>query len=481
MKHIVTLFIAIAICISMLAGCMVGPEYKRPSVAVPPQWPVTLPSTGAGQTTEEWWKSFHDAGLDSLVSQVAASNLDLKLATARVEEARAFLGINKSGLLPQVTANNSARRFRQVGVAFLPSGSGRPTVQRFPFEMSLLEPLATMTWEIDLFGRVRRGVQAASADVRAQMEDRRNVLVTVLAAVGANYMQTRGFQLRLDLAQKNIVIQQDILELTRALTRAGQSTERDVAQAEAELESTKAVVPVLATGLDVSIHRLSVLLGREPQALRSELNKAGPLPLASPEVPVGLPSDLLKRRPDIRRAEAQLQAASARIGQAKADYFPVFSLTGSAGRAAPQLSGLTAGLNNIFDIGPSVSLPIFTGGRIRANVAVQNARFKQASVTYETAALVALEETENALTSYSNERDRVERLQKVVDANRTALDLSQIQYKAGLADFLTVLDAERTLFNNQDLLAQSQIALVIDLVTLYKALGGGWSSFAAVN
>ncbi len=474
-------FIVIAICISMLAGCTVGPEYKRPGTAVPPQWPVTLPGTGTGEATEEWWKSFHDTELDSLVAQAAGSNLDLKLATARVEEARAFLGINKSGLLPQVTANDSARRFRQVGVAFLPNGQGRPVVQRFPFEMSLFEPLAAMTWEIDIFGRVRRGVQAASADVRAQVEDRRNVLVMVLGDVGANYLQTRGFQLRLDLAQKNIGIQQDILDLTRALSRGGQSTERDVAQAEAELESTKAVVPVLATGLDAAIRRLGVLLGRDPESLRSELTTAAPLPPASPGVPAGLPSDLLKRRPDIRRAEAQLQAASARIGQAKADYFPVFSLTGSAGRAAPQLSGLTAGLNNIFDIGPSVSLPIFTGGRIRANVAVQTARFKQASVTYEIAVLIALEETENALTSYSNDRERVERLQKVVDANRTAFDLSQIQYKAGLADFLTVLDAERTLFNNQDLLAQSQIALVVDLVTLYRALGGGWSGFAAVN
>lgn len=464
-----------------ITACTVGPNYRRPRVTVPQQWPVVESSstvtTRYGSTAEiqEWWKSFHDPELDSLVSRAITSNLDLKIATDRVQEARAMIGIARSGGLPQVNINDSASRFRQVGTALLPGTALRPSVERFPFEMNLFQPQATMSWELDLFGRVRRGTQAAAADARAQIEDRRNVLVTLLGDVGANYAETRGFQLRLAIAQKNIGSEEETLALTRDLSQAGQTTERDVAQAEAQLELTRASVPTLATALNISIHRLSVLLGLDPEALKPELTEAAPLPVVPPEVPVGLPSDLLTRRPDIRKAEAQLEAATARVGVAKADYFPTLALTGAAGRAAPQLQEITAGINTIFSLGPSLTLPVFTGGRVRANVAAQTARVKATSAEYESAVLTALEETDNALVSYSNERDRLDRLQKVVDADRTALELAEVQYKAGLADFLTVLDAERTLSQNEDLLAQSQVSVVTDLITLYRSLGGGWS------
>jgi outer membrane protein TolC len=276
-------------------------------------------------------------------------------------------------------------------------------------------------------------VQAAGADLAAQQEDRRNVLISLLGDVASNYAQVRGYQLRLEIAHKNILIQEDTLKLTRDLVNAGQATERDVAQSEALLETTRASVFVL-------------------------------------------PSDLLKRRPDIRRAEAQLVAATARVGQARADYFPTFSLTGSAGREATQLHDLTLGVANVFSIGPSMSLPIFTGGKIRSNVAVQTARMSQAQATYESTVLTALEETDNALVNYGDEQARRDRLQEVVRASQTAQQLAEIQYKAGLADFLTVLDSERTLASNQDQLAQSQVAVVTDLISLYKALGGGWEA-----
>jgi NodT family efflux transporter outer membrane factor (OMF) lipoprotein len=280
--------------------------------------------------------------------------------------------------------------------------------------------------------------------------------------------------LRLDIARQNIAIQVDTLTLTRDLVNAGQATERDVAQSQALLETTRASLSGLDSGLQTAIHRLGVLLGLEPGALAGELADSAPLPLTAPGVPVGLPSDLLKRRPDIRRAEAQLVAATARVGQAKADYFPKLSLTGSAGREATDLHALTLGFANVFSFGPSISLPIFTGGQIRSNVAVQTARMKQAEVTYESTVLTALEETDNALVNLDNERDRRNRLQDVVRASQTALELTQIQYKAGLTDFLTVLDSERTLAGDQDRLAQSQVSAVTDLISLYKALGGGW-------
>jgi multidrug efflux system outer membrane protein len=459
----------------LLAGCAVGPNYHRPAVAVPDHWPSASGTSPIAPATEQWWALFHDRELDSLVARAVAANLDLKLAAARVEEARANRGVARSDAFPQLTGTAAASRERQVTQGFVPNASGQQgSLQTFPFETNLFSGLVDMSWEVDLFGGIRRQVEAAGADLTAQQEDRRNVLVSLLGDVASNYAQVRGYQLRLDIARQNIAIQEDTLKLTRDLVNGGQATERDVAQSEALLESTRASLPALDSGLRASIHRLGVLLGLQPEALAGELAASTPLPLTPPEVPVGLPSDLLKRRPDIRRAEAQLVAATARVGQARSDYFPKLSLTGSAGREATELRDLTLGLGNVFSIGPYLSLPIFTGGKIRSNVAVQTARMKQAKLTYQAAVLTALEETDNALVNFDNERQRRERLQAVVRASHTALDLAQIQYKAGLADFLTVLDSERTLAGDQDQLAQSQVSVMTNLISLYKALGGGW-------
>jgi NodT family efflux transporter outer membrane factor (OMF) lipoprotein len=461
-------FLISALVVS-LTGCAVGPAYRRPSVSVPQQWsgePARGTSPGDAPVTEQWWKSFHDPELESLISRAGAANLDLQLAAARVAEARANRGLVQSNSFPQVSATFSGTRNRQMVVGAAPAA--------FPFETNLYQGQFDMTWEADVFGRIQRQFQGATADLAAQEEDRRNVLITLLGDVAANYAQVRGFQLRLKIAERNIRIQQETLDLTRALAGAGQATDRDVAQAEAQLESTRAAVPQLETGREVSIHRLGVLLGSEPSSLAQELAEASPLPVVPEAVPVGLPSGLLQRRPDIRRAEAQLAAATARVGEARADSFPRFSLTGAAGRQSTQLHLLALGTGNVFSFGPSLSLPLFTAGRIRANVAVQEARVKQAEATYRSTVLTALEETENALVGYSNEQERSERLQRVIRAGRTALELAQAQYRAGLADFLTVLDAERALSENEDQLAQSQTAVVTRLISLYKALGGGW-------
>jgi NodT family efflux transporter outer membrane factor (OMF) lipoprotein len=332
-----------------------------------------------------------------------------------------------------------------------------------------------LSWELDLFGRIRRGVEAATADLAASEQDRRNVLVTLLGDVGRYYADLRGYQLRLEIAGKNIAIAEDTLDLTRQRVKAGQATERDVAQAEAQLESVRAQAPTLRTSIQVSIHRLSVLLGRQPGGLEEELAARAPVPPTPPQVPTGVPSDLLQRRPDIQRAEAQLAAATARVGEAKADYFPRFTLLGNVGRQATQLHDLTLGLGTFFSVGPSVSAPVFTGGKIRSNVAIQDARVKEAVAAYQGTILTALEETENALAGYGNEQDRRDRLAEAVRADETAFELASVQYGAGLTDFLTVLDAQRELYLNRDLLAQSQTEVTTRLVGLYKALGGGWS------
>ena len=462
-------FTSMLAALAMLsAGCMVGPKYQRPEVAASQPWPAGAVRgvTPGEPVMEEWWKSFRDPELESLVVRALENNLDLKLAVARVEEARANRGVARSGLAPQVNAGASVVRQRQVlfGLPFGP----------LPYESTLYQTQFDMSWEADVFGRIRSQVHAATADLAAQQDDSRNVWIILLGDVGAHYAQLRGYQLRLVIADRNIGIQKDTLDLTRALAAAGQATERDVAQAEAQLESTRANVPQLETGREAAIHRLSVLLGSEPRALAEELSRTAPLPEAPPAVPVGLPSELLERRPDIRRSEAQLVAATARVGEAKAEYFPKFSLTGTAGRESTQLHLLALGLGNAFSFGPSISVPLFTAGRIRSNVAIQEARVKEAEAVYRSTVLIAMEETENALVSYSNEQERRDRLQRVIQADRTALELAQVQYRAGIADFLTVLDAERTLSQNEDELAQSRTSVVISLISLYKALGGGW-------
>jgi len=320
-------------------------------------------------------------------------------------------------------------------------------------------------------------VQAASANVRSAEENRRDVLLVLLGEVARSYADLRGFQLRLEIAEKNIQTQEDTVHLTEARAAAGLATQFDVSRAIAERETTKAVVPSLRSAISASINRISVVVGQEPGALQRELEASAPVPVVPPDVPVGLPSDLLKRRPDVRRADDEIAAAAANVKAAKADYFPKFILFGSAGRQATQLHDLSLSLGNFFAAGPAISLPIFTGGRIRSNVAVQNARWKQTQILYQSTVLNSLEETETALVNYSQEQERRDRLQAAVSQNQTALELSRELYTSGLGDFLAVLDAQRQLYGNEDLLAQSQTAVTTNLIALYKALGGGWESF----
>jgi NodT family efflux transporter outer membrane factor (OMF) lipoprotein len=432
-----------------------------------------------GTSTEQppnadWWNSFHDEELTRLIHRAVANNLDLQLAAARVDEARAARGVAKSAFYPSVGLTTSAERLRERVPVFNP---GTNTAAFHPVELNNFQVGFDSAWEIDVFGRIRNEVKAASANVRSAEENRRDVLLALLGEVARSYADLRGFQLRLEIAENNIQTQEDTVHLTQARAAAGLAAQLDVARAIAERETTKAVVPSLRSAISASIHRISVLVGREPGALQRELETSAPVPVVPPEVPVGLPSDLLKRRPDVRRADDEIAAAAANVKAARADYFPKFTLFGSAGRQATQLHDLSLSLGNFFAVGPAISIPIFTGGRIRSNVAVQNARWKQTQLLYRSTVLTSLEETENALVNYSEEQERRDRLQAAVSQSQTALELSRELYRSGLGDFLAVLDAQRQLYGNEDLLAQSQTAVTTNLVALYKALGGGWESF----
>jgi NodT family efflux transporter outer membrane factor (OMF) lipoprotein len=441
--------------------------------------PAQFRSQAAGASAEpavqQWWSSFQDAELNSLIERALRANLDLKVAGSRLLEARAARGVARSGLLPSVETSDSQQRVRgglTQGV-FRPN-AGTQSSLLAPFETSVLQQGFDASWEIDLFGGKRHALAAATANAAAMEEARRDTLVSLLAEVARNYGELRGTQKRLEIAGQNIRLQADSLDLARARAEAGLGTELDVERQTSQLAATQATVPALESARQLTIHRLAVLLGEEPGSLEDELSEVRALPANPPVVPVGLSSELLKRRPDVRRADREVTAASERVGVARSDFFPKFSLTGSAGRQGTSYSGLTLGAGNFFAAGPQIRLPIFTGGRLKANLEAERQRLDQAQLAYRSAVLRSLEETENALTAYGREQDRRERLQTAVRASKDATQMATELYAHGLADFLSVLDAQRQQLSTEDDLAQSDTAVMTNLVALYKALGGGW-------
>lgn len=459
-------------------GCAVGPRYTRPEIPVPQAW-TESPSTGApatGASLEGWWTTFHDPILNSLVTRAVKGNLDLKIAASRIREARAARGIAASAALPQVDASAAyARSKRSDAVPPFKSAPGG-TSPFGPREQNAFEAGFDASWEIDVFGGVRRDKEAALAQVQAAEEGRRDVLVTLLAEVARNYTELRGTQRQLRILEETLRSERDTLEIAKLRLEAGLGTELDTARAEGQLDANTAQRPALEHVAKQAVFRIGVLLGKYPGAFASELETPVPIPFGPPEVPPTLPSELLSRRPDLRRAERELAAATARVGVATADLFPRFSILGSFGRRSEDASDLGSGISQFWSFRPLVRWPIFSGGRIRANIRVQDARQEQALLQYELAVLTALEEVENALSSHARERQRQAFLQSSVVANRRALDLAMERYTSGLENFLSVLDAQRSVYAAEDQLVQSERNTVVSLIAVYKSLGGGWSS-----
>lgn len=479
MKRQSSLRIAAALVIAGLAmACSVGPNYTRPEVTLPDHWSeVGEDGTASGPADlTQWWTTFNDPLLNSLVTRAVASNLDLRQAQARIREARAVRAATAAGEWPTVDVSGSYSRNRSSGNAVGSPGQGAVAAPRSGavLEQSLYRTGFDSSWEIDVFGGVRRSVEAADATIEASVEDRRAVLVTLLGDVARNYMDLRGFQQRIDVARANLKTQQETVDLTRVRFEAGLASDLDVAQAEGQLNTTAAQIPALDASLKQAAHRISVLIGLEPAALWDELAITEPIPSLPPEVLAGLPSELLRRRPDIRRAERQLAAATAQIGVATADLFPKFSLTGAFGLQSVSASDWFTGGSRFWSVGPTIRWPIFDAGRIRANIEVRNAQQEQLLIQYQKSILTALEDVENSLVSYSREQQRNRSLVAAVAANRRAFEMANELYIRGLSDFLTVLEAQRSLYASESDLSQSQAAMATDLVALYKALGGGW-------
>lgn len=463
---------SVVACALFISGCItVGPDYEPPETAVPDAWhteAVAGLSTGEA-TIETWWTVFDDAQLDDLIERSKRANLDLRTAVWRVEEARALRGVAAGAGYPQVEARGAASRSQASDNGSL--GDLAPN----GFEAgNLFELGVAASWELDVFGRVRRTVESADASLAAGVESYRDVLVSLLSEVASAYVDLRTTQERLRLARNNVEIQKDTLALTQDRFRVGLVSGLDVAQAEAILASTEALIPQLRTQRELALNRLAVLLGDLPGTLHDELLDTTPIPHEPEVVVVGLPADLLRQRPDIRQAERSLAAQTARIGIATSDLYPSFSLTGYLGLEAFDGGELFDSGSTTWSLGLPVRWAIFSGGRIRSQIRAEEARTEQALAAYEQTVLRALEEVENSLFALGEERNRRDRLRDTVDATQRSLDLVMTQYRSGLTNFQNVLDTQRSLLTRQDELAASEGQVTQNLVSLYRALGGGW-------
>jgi NodT family efflux transporter outer membrane factor (OMF) lipoprotein len=446
-------------------GCTVGPDYERPGMELPSQWSgIDAAGTPDAKMLQQWWTTFDDPILASLIERVDAGNLDLRSAVARIDQARALRAYAGGENLPSVDAAGSYNRSRS-------SGNGLGVL---PGENSLFSAGFDAFWELDLFGRIRRSVESAQAALEQSVEDYRDVRVSLYAEVARNYMELRTTQARLEYARANVEIQRKTLTLTQNRYEAEIAPELDVAQARLNLANTVSEIPSLRIVESAAINRLAVLAGTTPHSLREELITAAPLPQIQGLPTVGLPAELLRRRPDIRSAERALAAQTARIGLAEAQRYPSFSLSGTLGLQAAHFSEMGDWDSRMFAFGPAVRWNLFDGNRLRSLVAVEEARTRQLAAAYEATVLGAVEEVENALVGFVQEQQRAVALRRSVDAARQSVGMVETLYRSGLTNFQNVLDAQRSLSQQEDRLAISEGLIFQQTIALYKALGGGW-------
>lgn len=420
-----------------------------------------------------WWTVYQDPELNRLVEAVATRNLDLLTAAERIAEARAVTGQSRSKLGPEINLTGGGQRLRggfTQGVARIPTPSGQQPTGSFvaPFEAGILQAGLDMRWEMDLFGSNRAGLAAARADVLAAQERREDLLITVTAEAARYYLELRGIEERLAITRRNIAAQKDLLGLTEERTRAGLASQLDIERQRTLLATTEAGVPLLESELAAHRHRLALLT-------EDAAYQVAPAPAPSmPNVTGTYSSELLKRRPDVRAAEARLTAALARLKQARTDLYPKITLNGLVGRQGTALSNISFGGGNFFNLGPQVQLPIFNTGRIKASIAAQEARVEQERLAYRQEIVAALEEAANALAAVQRQQEREAKLGEAVDSARRSLDLAADLQRSGLTDFLAVLDAERAALDADYQRSSARTQAFVESVALFKALAGGW-------
>ncbi|MCB8879577.1 efflux transporter outer membrane subunit [Acidisoma cellulosilytica] len=467
-----------------VAGCTMGPDFKHPT---PPYDPSSFldgraSATGRSQPQVapiqvEWWQSFNDPELNSLEQRAVAQNLDVLTATVRVAEARSNAGVTASAFFPTVSGNVTAADIKpsdkfSLGSSSSSSGSSGSSGDINP--LSLYQYGFDATWTVDLWGKVRRQVEAGNAAIQAQEIDRRGTVIQMMAEVARDYLQMRNAQMQLKIAQDNVRTAQNLLNLTQQRANAGLTDQLDVAQEQAQLTTTEATVPTSEQSVAQYINALSLLLGEGPRALAAELDTPEVVPPTPAIVPVGLPSDLLRRRPDVMEAEANLHEATANIGVAVASFFPTFDLLGFFGIQSGATQDLFTTAARTYVLGGMVSVPIFQGGKLVETLHLRKQQQKEAMIAYDKAVLTAFSDVDTALTNYDKEQQRRVLLGRAVLADQKAFALAQQRYTEGIATYIDVLNAQQSVLSSAREYEDSTAAVSTDLVSLYLALGGGW-------
>ncbi|MHA7679673.1 efflux transporter outer membrane subunit [Cupriavidus sp. PET2-C1] len=451
------------IALLTLGGCLLGPNYQRPAVDTPPAFRFAE-AEAKDVVNTTWWVQFQDPVLNDLITIALAENKDVKIAAARVDQFLGQFQSTRSQLFPQVSAGANAQRERvPAGAALLPPGAG-PVINQYQATLSA-------SWELDVFGKVRRQTEAARASLLASEEGRRATILTLVASVASSYVNLLSLDRQLEIAKATVASRADSVHVFQLRYAGGEVSQMELAQSQSEYESSLSAIPQIELQIAQQEDALSILLGQNPQPI---LRGRGLDDLALPMVPAGLPSELLTRRPDLRQAEQNLIAANALIGAARALYFPSISLTGVFGTASGQFSSLFTGPARLWSYAGAVTVPIFTAGNIGGQVRQAEAQQQQALFAYQKAIQVAFQEVEDALAALQKTRERLVVQGRQVEALQTYARLARLRYEGGYTSYIEVLDAERSLFNAQLGYAQAQGTVFASSVALYKAMGGGW-------
>ncbi len=460
-----------------LAGCTVGPNFHPPAVSAPTLWGperTDVPSrTVAGDVDVAWWDRFNDVELTLLVGRLVAQNLDLKTAAERIMQGWAQRQVTASQGLPQINGQSQYSRIRESAHGIITLSVPAPGA---PLEYDFFQNALNSSWELDLFGKVRRSVEAQDAETLAAIEDRRSLGLAALADLATDYLQLRGVQAQLAIAERNLHMAEKNTQLVRDRFRYGVGTTLDLAQAQSQQATIAATVPPLRTQQAALINAIGLLLGEQPRALAAELLPRLPLPAVPPTVPVGLPGDLVRRRPDVREAEARLHAATAQTGVAVASFYPDVSLTGMANLDGLRFADAFSLPSRAFQVGPTLSIPLFQGGQLTGTLRLRESQQREAAITFQKTVLQAWQDVDNALTAYAETQRQRAQTAQAARQNEAALSAARQQYSLGATDFLNVVVSETTLLQSQNSLTSNDTAIATNLVSLYKALGGGWQA-----
>jgi NodT family efflux transporter outer membrane factor (OMF) lipoprotein len=459
-----------------LTGCTVGPDYQRPEVGEAPTWSGPKGGDVSSRTVADavdivWWKSFQDFELTSLVERLAGQNLDLQTAAERVIQSMAKRQVAASAGLPHIAGQSSATYNGASPNGTLSLFTPAPGA---PLDYGLFKDGLMSSWELDLFGRVRRAVEAADANTLAAVENRHGVALAVIAELAQSYVQLRGTQNRLEIAKRNLVLAEKNVDLVNDRFGSGVATTLDLAQARAQQATIAGTIPPLRTQEAELINAVGLLLGDTPRALEAELRRAHTLPRAPRVTAAGLSGTLVRQRPDVREAEARLHEAVAETGVAVANFYPDVALNGGVGLESLRLSSLFSPASAAFSVGPAISIPIFEGGQLRGTLALRESRQREAAIFFHETVLRAWKEVDDALTAYREAQNRRADVARSVTENKAALQAARQRYSEGAIDFLNVNSTQTQLLQSENDLADSDTRIATDIVSLYRALGGGW-------